>query len=497
MEAFINGALSFLDGVVWSQTLMYLLLVVGLYFSLKSRFLQVRLIKPMVTLLFGKSSAEGISSFQAFCTALAGRVGTGNIVGTSVAILFGGPGALFWMWMLAFLGAATSYVECTLAQIYKVKIDGQYRGGPAYFIERGLGNKGYAVLFAIVMIISVGLFLPGVQSNAISSAFEFAFNTPAWITGLVVAIFLGLIIFGGIKRIAKAAEMIVPIMAVVYIVIGIIIIIANADKLGSVFGMIFSSAFGIHSVFGGIIGSAISWGVKRGIYSNEAGQGTQPHAAAAAEVSHPAKQGLVQALGVYVDTLLVCTATGLMILMTDCFNVVGADGAFLHQSANAAVMNLTGSGPEFAQAAVGTLFGAKAGAIIVSICLAFFAFTTILSYYYESESNIAYLFQNAQSSKRTALTNALRIAMMAIVFGSCLLTSDAIWNFGDIGVGATAWLTVIAIVLLQKPAFICLKDYEAQRKAGKDPVFDPDKCGIENADLWKEIIAEKYADLNK
>lgn len=493
MEAFLNGALSFLDGVVWSQTLMYLLLIVGLYFSIKSRFLQVRLIKPMIKLLSGKSSAEGISSFQAFCTALAGRVGTGNIVGTSAAILFGGPGAMFWMWMLAFLGSASCYVESTLAQIYKVKIDGQYRGGPAYFIERGLGQKGYAVLFAIVTMISVGLLLPGVQSNAISSAFTQAFALPAWISGLLIAIVLGLVIFGGIKRISTTAEMVVPFMAVIYIVLGFIIIICNIDKLGNVLGMIFSSAVGANAIFGGVLGSAIAWGVKRGIYSNEAGQGTQPHAAAAAEVSHPAKQGLVQALGVYVDTLLVCSATGFMILMTDCFNVIGADGAFLHQSTNVAVANLTGSGPEFVQAAVGTLLGTNLGAILVSICLAFFAFTTILSYYYQAESNIAYLFKNAQSSKRSALTFALRVAMMLIVFGACLLNSDTIWNYGDIGVGAMAWLNIIAIVLLQKPAFICLKDYEKQRKAGKDPVFDPDACGIENADIWKEIVAEKYS----
>ena len=484
---FLESLAGFLDGVVWSQSLLYLLLLTGLWFSFRSRFLQVRLFGPMCTLLFGKPSSHGISSFQAFCTALAGRVGTGNIVGTSAAVLFGGPGAMFWMWLLAFLGAATSFVECTLAQLYKIKIDGQYRGGPAYYIERGLKQRSYAKIFAVVGIVASGILLPGVQSNSITSAFDTAFGAPTWLTGAIIAIILGIIIFGGIKRIAHTAEVIVPIMAVCYVVVSLIIIIANAGNIGHVFGMIFSSAFGLNSVFGGVLGSAITWGIKRGIYSNEAGQGTQPYAAGVAEVTHPAKQGLVQALGVYVDTLLICTCTGLVILLTDCFNVLGADGSFLHQGSQA-VATYVESGPQFVQAAMGTVLGGF-GPIFVSVCLAFFAFTTIMSYYYQAECNVVYLLQDSSKARNKAVVFGLRLAMVIVVFLACLVAADTIWDFGNIGVGATAWLNLLAILLLQKPAFICLKDFERQRKAGLDPVFDPDTVDIPNCDVWREINA--------
>ncbi len=246
--------------------------------------------------------------------ALGGRVGTGNIAGVASAIGFGGPGAVFWMWAIAFLGAGSAYTEAALAQVYKEEMDGEYRGGPQYYIEKGIGNKAFAVVFAVSAIVAVGIFLPGIQANSIASAMNNAFGIPTIASGLFVAACLGAIIFGGVKRIGKAAEILVPFMAIAYIIVALIIIATNLDKVPGVFSLILGSAFSTKSAFGAIIGQAIMWGVKRGIYSNEAGQGTGPMAAAAAEVSHPAKQGLVQAFSVYVDTLFVCSATAFMIL---------------------------------------------------------------------------------------------------------------------------------------------------------------------------------------
>lgn len=311
MENIVNTV----NGVVWSNWLVCLCLLSGIYFSLRTRFSQVRNLKEMVHLLFaGEKSEEGISSFQGFCTALAGRIGTGNIAGVATAIAWGGPGALFWMWMIAFLGAGSAFAESTLGQLYKEKHEGQYCGGPAYYIEKGFGKKGwakvYGMVFAIVTVISVGILLPGVQSNSIAVSVNNAFGVNVKITGIALVILVGVVIFGGIKRIGSAAEFIVPFMGGAYILMALIIIIVHIGYLPHVLALIFKSAFGAEATFGGILGSTIAWGVKRGVYSNEAGQGTGPQASSAAEVSHPAKQGFVQAFSVYVDTLFVCSATG-------------------------------------------------------------------------------------------------------------------------------------------------------------------------------------------
>lgn len=283
----------------------------------------------MLRLLFdGKSSDKGVSSFQAFAIAISGRIGTGNIAGVATAIAMGGPGAVFWMWVIAFLGSASAFVEATLGQVYKQVINGQYRGGPAYYIEKGLGIKWYAILFAIATVLSTAIFLPGVQSNSIALSMQNAFDVPVAYTGAGIVILLGLIIFGGVKRIGKVAEIVVPFMAGGYILMAIVIMILNLSEIPSVFSLIVRSAFDLEPAFGGIFGMAVAWGVKRGIYSNEAGQGTAPHAAAA-EVSYPAKQGLVQAFSVFVDTLFVCTATAFMILFTGKYIVASPSGGFL------------------------------------------------------------------------------------------------------------------------------------------------------------------------
>ncbi|MCX7694877.1 MAG: alanine:cation symporter family protein [Caloramator sp.] len=476
----MHQVVDFLNNLVWSKALIYLCLLVGLYFSLRMRFFQVRHIKDMVKLLIGgEDSEKGVTSFQAFAMAVAGRVGTGNIAGVATAIAMGGPGAIFWMWMIAFLGAGSAFVESVLAQLYKEERDGQYRGGPAYYIEKGLGMKWYGVLFAISTVFACGILLPGVQAYNIGESIKNAFGINTALTGFFVIALLGLIIFGGVKRIGKAAELMVPFMAIGYILVSIIIIIVNIKELPHVIALIFKNAFGLDAAFGGLLGSAISWGVKRGVYSNEAGQGTGPMAAAAAEVSHPAKQGLVQAFSVYVDTLFICSATAFMILITGKYNVYKPTGGFF-------VENLPGIqyGPMFTQKAVETLIP-SIGAAFVAIALFFFAFTTLMAYYYYSETSLAYLINNEKI--RRILINLLRIFILASAFYGTIRTASFAWALGDLGVGIMAWLNIIAIILLQKPALLILKDYEEQKEKGLDPVFDPERIGIKGADIWKEI----------
>ncbi|WP_407644203.1 alanine/glycine:cation symporter family protein [Falsibacillus albus] len=458
--------------------MIYMCLGIGLIFSLMTRFLQVRHIKDMVMLMFkGKSSDAGVSSFQALAIALSGRVGTGNIAGTATAIAFGGPGAVFWMWAIAFIGAGSAFVESTLAQIYKIKQDGQYRGGPAYYIEKGIGVKWYASLFAFAAIVAMSMLMPGVQSNSIALGLDNAFGISPKITGLGLVILLAVIIFGGIKRIANVAQYVVPFMAVGYVLISLVIVLMNITELPSVIALIFKSAFGADQAFGGIIGMAISWGVKRGIYSNEAGQGTGPHAAAAAEVSHPAKQGLVQAFSVYIDTLLVCSATAFMILFTGMYNTQGEGGKFI-------VENLPGveAGPAFTQAAIEKVIPGF-GAGMVAVALFFFAFTTIMAYYYIAETNVAYLFKG--KSNKFAVW-ALKFVLLGATFYGAVKTAKIAWALGDIGLGIMVWLNMIAIVILYKPAMKALKDYEQQKKLGLDPVFNSKKLGIKNAEFWEE-----------
>ena len=462
--------------IIWSNALIILCAGAGIYFSVVTRFLQVRYVKEMIRLLFdGDSSQKGVSSFQAFSIAVSGRVGTGNIAGVATAIAMGGPGAVFWMWAIAFLGASSAFIEATLGQIYKTTKDGQYRGGPAFYIEKGLGIKWYAILFAIATLLSTALFLPGVQSNSIAVSVKNAFDIPVEVTGGFITILLGLIIFGGVKRIGKVAEIVVPFMAAAYIIMAVIIIFINITEVPAVFALIFKSAFSLEPVFGGVFGMAIAWGIKRGIYSNEAGQGTAPHAAAAAEVSHPAKQGLVQAFSVYVDTLFICTATALMILFTNQYNVLDPEGGYIVENVPGALI-----GPEYTQLAISAHFP-SIGSGFVAISLLFFAFTTLMAYYYIAETNLSYL--NKKEGKKYLLWG-LRFLILGATFYGSIKTAEMAWAFGDIGVGLMAWLNVIAIILLRKPALKCFKDYQEQRKAGKNPVFSAKKLGIKNADEW-------------
>ncbi|WP_137175581.1 sodium:alanine symporter family protein [Massilia sp. HP4] len=471
------------NGIIWSPIMIALCLGAGLYFSLRSRFLQVRHVREMVRLMReGKSSEQGVSSFQALAMTLAGRVGTGNIAGVATAITFGGPGAVFWMWMMAFLGASSAFVESTLGQVYKEPVGNQYRGGPAFYIEKGLGMKRYAWTFAIATLFATGLLLPGVQANSIAEGLKTAAGIDPLYTGIGLAVVLAIIIFGGVRRIAHFAEVVVPFMAAAYILVALVIVGMNIGALPGVLQLIFSSAFGLDAGFGAMLGLAIQWGVKRGIYSNEAGQGTGPHASSAAEVSHPAKQGLVQGFSVYIDTLFVCSATAFMLLITGQYNVERPDGSPVFVGIQGIA-----SGPGYVQTALeNTLPGF--GALFVAIALLFFAFTTIVAYYYIAETNIAYMDRHG---RHPWLGFVLKLCIVSATIYGAVKTADVAWGLGDIGVGLMAWLNVVAIVLLRKPAFKCLADYEAQKKAGKDPEFDPVALGIENAHYWEQRAANR------
>lgn len=476
MEEIINAV----NGLIWSNALIVLCLGAGLYFSLRTRFMQVRGFTEMIRLIkAGDSSQAGVSSFQALAISLSGRVGIGNIAGVAAAIFYGGPGAVFWMWAVAFLGASTAYIESTLGQIYKeVDDSGQYRGGPAYYIEKGTGQRWYAWIFAVATIVATGFLLPGVQAKGIADGMFHAWGIDPRVTAAAVVVLLGMIIFGGVKRIASFAQFVVPFMALAYVLVALTVMVLDYQRLPDMFMLILRNAFGMDAGFGGMLGLAIAWGVKRGVYSNEAGQGTGPHAAAAAEVSHPAKQGYVQAFSVYVDTLLVCSATAFMILSTGMYNVQSPGSEALIFEALPGVE--VGAG--FTQHAVESVLPGY-GAAFVALALLFFAFTTILAYYYMAETNIAYINRKAH---KPWMVFVLRVAILVAVILGTMRSAGAAWTLGDIGVGLMAWLNLVAILILQKPALVALKDYEAQKKAGKDPEFDPDALGIKNASFWQQ-----------
>ncbi len=450
----IDQIVSQINSIVWNPALVVLLIVAGLYFSVRTRFVQVRKFSLMLKSLFSKKAdGKGISSFEAFCIALSGRAGTGNIVGVATAIAFGGPGAAFWMWIVAFFGASTAFVESTLAQIYKFSHKTGYRGGPFSFIENGLGKRWIGILFAVITVVSCGLFLTTVQSNGVSTAVNNAFSVDPLYTGIGLAVLLGLVIFGGVQRIAKVATVVTPFMAVGYIIMSLVVIAFNIEKVPGVFASIFTNAFGINPICGGIIGSTIAMGVKRGIFSNEAGQGTGAIVSAATDVPHPAQQGLAQAFSVYVDTLLVCTATALMILSTGTYNILDANGEILYAGAPELANNYV----NYTQSAVDSVFSGF-GSQFISIAMVFFVFSTIMAYYFYAETSLIYLYKG-----RKGETLAIRIfqALMlcAVVFGA-VKEADVVWQLGDIGVGLMAWVTVISILILCPKAIASLKDYE-------------------------------------
>ena len=510
----LTSAIETLNSWVWSPALVVLCLAAGLYFSFRTRFVQVRRFGEMFRLLFGSAGkdkkATGISSFQAFAMALSGRVGTGNIVGVATAIGYGGPGAIVWMWIIAFFGAGSAFVEATLAQIYKEDHNGQFRGGPAYYIEKGLRSPFFGGLFAVLAAVACGIFLPPIHGNSIALSCSRSFGIPAWVVGIVVTTLLALVIIGGVKRIANVAQIIAPVMAMVYIVLAIIVLLVNWQVVPDVFMQMLRGAVGVNEVSGALIGSTIAWGVKRGIYSNEAGQGTGAIVAAAAKVSHPVKQGLVQAFSVYIDTLLVCTATAMMIIACKTYNIIesvsvnGGTVSYLLQNPGAPEGE---PGVFYTTSALGTVIGPHTGDMVIAIALFFFAFTTLMAYYYYAETNLVYLFNRwrrriykrhperldeleradmyfGDDRREKLVIWALRIATISAVFMASLQSSGFVWTLGDIGVGIMAWINVVAILLLSPQALRSLKDYERQKKTGADPVFPPRQLGITQSEFW-------------
>ncbi|EDU37559.1 amino acid carrier protein [Clostridium sporogenes ATCC 15579] len=466
---FLENFISVLNNYLWSYILIALLITLGLFFSFKSKFVQIRYFKEMFRLLgegASKSGREkhkgkkGVSSFQAFCISTASRVGTGNLAGVAIAIASGGPGAVFWMWLIALIGGASSFVESTLAQIYKVEDEHGFRGGPAYYMEKALNKKWMGIIFSILITISYGLVFNSVQANTISLAFEQAFGVNTLIIGLILAVLTSLIIFGGVKRIARASEIIVPIMAITYVIVALFVILKNIGSIPSIFSLIIENAFGIKQVVGGGLGAAVLMGIKRGLFSNEAGMGSAPNAAATANVTHPAKQGLIQTLGVFTDTILICSATSFIVLIS---------GSYLKS-------DLTGI--QLTQTALSSQVGSW-GNTFIAICIFLFAFSSVIGNYYYGETNIEFL-----KGSKTSLF-LYRICVIGMVIFGSIAKIQIVWDMADLFMGFMAIINLIAITMLSKIAFAALKDYDRQKKQGIEPVFYADSIeGLNNIECW-------------
>ena len=466
MQEVATQVVDLLNGLIWGKVLIWLLVGSGLYFTVRLGAVQFRHFGHIFTVLRGSrnSDSSGISSFQALCTSLAARVGTGNIAGVAVAITLGGPGAIFWMWMIALVGMATGFVEATLAQLFKSRDEqGQFRGGPAYYMERGLNARWMGILFSIFLIIAFGFVFNSVQANTISGAMIGAFNidwgtftlmgsvipVASAVIGLGLVVLTALIIFGGLRSIARFSELAVPVMAAAYLLVALVIIVINFSELPAVFSLIFKSAFGLHEAAAGGIGAAIMNGFKRGLFSNEAGMGSAPNAAASATPypPHPVSQGYVQMAGVFIDTLLICTASAAIILLAK----VPAGSA---------------EGIELVQQALSSQLGGWAKYFLAVVIL-FFAFTSIVANYFYAENCLVFLEHNHQSGLLI-----FRLAVLAMVMFGALASLPFVWNLADVSMGLMAITNLIAVILLSNLAFKLARDYNAQRKAGKLPTFD-------------------------
>jgi alanine or glycine:cation symporter, AGCS family len=457
MEEFYNLLIAPINNFLWSYVLIFLLIILGIYFTIRSRFAQFCLFPHMLKLLTestGHRKEKSVSSFQAFCIGTASRVGTGNLTGIAIAIVAGGPGSIFWMWCLALLGSATALIESTLAQIYKIKDGKRYRGGPAYYIQQGLKQKWMAYLFSFLIIVTFGFIFNAVQANTIAESFSKAFNMPNWIIGSAITASTALIIFGGLRRIAVATEIIVPIMAIAYIFVVLYILVINYQMIPELFSIIIKSAFGLHSFVGGVLGitikKALENGIKRGLFSNEAGMGSAPNAAATAEVTHPVKQGLIQALGVFSDTIIICTATAFIIILAGKYHVSNYTGIQLTQESLASLVGPWGN-------------------TFIAACILMFAFSSIIGNYYYGETNIEFLDKN----KKTLLIYRITVLVM-VMFGS-IQRVKFVWNAADVSMALMALVNLIAIIFLGKVALAAIKDYKKQLKQGENPQFYQDE----------------------
>lgn len=475
MDVITTNLIDPVSNFLYSYVLIYLLVGAGIYFTVRTRGVQVRLARQMWRLIAGSrgNAAGGISSFQAFCVGLASRVGTGNIVGVAIALTLGGPGAIFWMWVVAFLGMATAFIESTLAQMYKVRDpDGSYRGGPAYYIQRGLGSRPFAILFASLLIFAFGFAFNMVQANTISDALAGHGVSTSW-TAVGLVIFAAPVLFGGVRRVASVAGVLLPIMAGAYVLLALVVVALNVTEIPHVLAMILEGAFGLNQAAAGTAGGVVAAllnGAKRGLFSNEAGMGSAPNTAATATVSHPAKQGLIQSLGVFVDTMVVCSATAFMILVAgptiyDPGTTTEAVGASLTTSAVSEALG-TWTTP------------------VMTVLIFTFAFSSVLGNYSYAEVNLTFLGIHGK-----ALT-ALRTLVLAAIGAGALLSLDAVWALADVAMALMAIVNLVAISLLGKWAFGALRDYEGKLREGRG---DERFVGAGNAGLPGDLPGDVWA----
>ena len=470
----LNSIIGQINNVLWSYVLIALLILSGLFYTIRTGFAQGRLLGDMVALITGKLSslkdgekkvAGQVTGFQAFCIAVASHVGTGNLAGVAIAVVIGGPGALFWMWIIALLGGATSLIENTLAQTYKVKEGNGFRGGPSYYMEKALGQKTLGYIFSVIVIVTFAFIFNTVQANTIAQAFESSFSKfgmTTTIAGIILAALTALIIFGGLHRIANVVGYMVPIMAIGYVVVALYVLVVNIVHIPGLFMSIIEAAFGLKQAVGGAIGVAMLQGIKRGLYSNEAGMGSAPNAAATSNVSHPVKQGLLQAFGVFVDTILICSATGFIVLLYPEYNTIGEKGIKLTQLALSHSVGNWGAG-------------------FMTLCIFLFAFSSLVGNYYYGEANLEFLTK----SKTSMLI--FRVLTVACVYLGSVASLGLVWDMADVSMGIMALMNIIVIAILSPKAVAIIRDYIKQRKEGKNPVFRAkDIPGLENTECWDD-----------
>lgn len=464
---FFNQMIADLNTFLYSYILIILLVGTGIYFTVRTKFVQIRMFPEAIRVLTEKKSdSAGVSSFQALMISTASRVGTGNIAGVATALAAGGAGAIFWMWLLAVIGSASAFIESTLAQIYKVKGEKEFRGGPAYYIQYALGKRWLGIVFSVLLIACFSFGFNALQAFNVSSAIEYYIGPeysqtciPA-VIGAVLAICTALVIFGGVHRIGIITSGLVPVMAVLYILLGIYITAMNIQDLPAIFSLIFTEAFDIQSIAGGFAGSCVMLGIKRGLFSNEAGMGSAPNAGAAADVSHPAKQGFVQMLSVFIDTILICTTTAMMLL-------------------NYGVIDPELTGMPFVQQAIKAEVG-ELGIHFITISIFLFAFSSLVGNYCYAESNLKFIKDDKN------LLTVFRIICVLIIFWGAQASFDTVWNLADVLMGLMAIVNIIAILLLSGVGVRTLNDYVQQKAEGKDPRFSPGKLGIKNTRCWKD-----------
>ena len=465
----IGEIIASLNDALYSYILILVLVLGGIYFTVRTRFVQFRLFKEQIRCVTEKpADGKGVSSFQALMVSTASRVGTGNIVGVSTALCLGGFGSVFWMWIIAIIGSASAFVESTLAQIYKKKTDEGSCGGPAYYIQAALHNKPLAIVFSVFLILTYGFGFNMLASYNLQSTFSsYDFYNPEispWVIGLILAVIVGYCLMGGGSRVIKVTSFLVPIMGIAYILVALLIVVLNIKALPGVFTTIFSEAFNFEAIFGGFSGSCVMYGIKRGLFSNEAGVGSAPNASASAEVAHPAKQGLVQVLSVFIDTVLVCSATAFMCM---CSGVEPSKEL---------------SGAPYVQAALSSALG-EFGPIFITVAMILFAFTTLLGNLYYVDKCIIFIMGKVPSK---AFMRVYYVIASLVIFVGAGLSADLLWNIADVTMGGMTIINMPVILILSKYAFRALKDYDEQRKEGKTPVFKAKNIGLpHDVDYWK------------